>query len=183
MPSLFSHAAVAIAIGSLAAPRRLLRPFLVAGAACAVMPDLDLIGPGGTGFPGGHRGFTHSLTFAGLVGLGSAVIVRNRLEWRGARIRLLLFIAVATATHGCLDSLTSVSRGVQLLSPFSLQQYRVPLLRSGLEELIRLFLPSVLLAAVVLYLRGCRLPRFERDAILSIREGPVPERPGPGQPS
>ena len=54
---------------------------------------------------------------------------------------------------------------------------RVPLLRSGVEELIRLFLPSVLLAGLVLYLRGCRLPRFERDAVLSIREG----TDGPGR--
>ena len=181
MPSLFSHAAVAIAIGSLAAPRPLLRPFLVAGAACAVMPDLDIVAPGGIGFVGGHRGFTHSFTFAALVGLASAVVVRKRPEWRGARIRLLLFIAVATATHGILDSLTSVSRGVQLLSPFSLQQFRVPLLRSGGEELVRLFLPSLVLTGLVLYLRGCRLPRFERDHILSIREGPVPQHPRHGQ--
>ena len=183
MPSLFSHAAVAIAIGSLAAPRPLLRPFLVAGAVCAVMPDLDIVGPSGVGFLGGHRGFTHSLTFAGLVGLTSAYIVRKRPEWRGARLRLLLFIAAATATHGCLDSLTSVSQGAQLLSPFSLQQFRVPLLRRGVEELVRLFLPSVVLAGLVLYVRGCRLPRFARDQILSIREEPGPRRPRHGQPS
>jgi len=183
VPSLFSHAAVAIAIGSLVAPRRLLRPFLVAGAVCAVMPDLDIVGSGRIDVLGGHRGFTHSFTFAGLVGLTSAVIVLRRPEWKGARFRLLLFIAIATATHGILDSVTSVSRGAQLLSPFSLHQYRVPLLRSGLEELIRLFLPSVLLAGLVLYLRGCRLPRVQRDAILSIREEPVPQRPRHGQPS
>ena len=183
MPSSFSHAAVAIALGSLAAPRPLLRPFVVAGALCAVMPDLDIVGPGGFGLLGGHRGFTHSLTFAALVGLASAVVVRTRPEWRGARIRLLLFIAVATATHGCLDSLTSVSRGVQLLSPFSFQQFRVPLLRSGAEELVRLFLPSMVLAGLVLYVRGCRLPRFEREHILSIREEPVPQHSRRGQPS
>lgn len=170
MPSAFSHAAVAIAIGSLAAPRPLLGPFLVAGAVCAVIPDLDLVGPGD--FLGGHRGFTHSFTFAGLVGLASAAIVRSRPGWKGARIRLLLFIAIATATHGSLDALTSVSRGVQLLSPFSLRQYRVPLLRGGVEELIWLFLPAVLLAGLVLYLRGCRFPRFERGAVRSIRDEP-----------
>jgi inner membrane protein len=174
VPSLFSHASVAIAIGSVVAPRPLLRPFLIAGAVCAMMPDLDILGPGGIEFLGGHRGFTHSFTFAALVGLASAVIVRRRPEWAGARIRLLLFIAIATATHGCLDAITSVSRGVQLFSPFSLHQYRLPLLRSGVEELIRLFMPSVLLTGVVLYLRGCRIPRFQRDAILSIREEPAP---------
>ena len=178
MPSLFSHAAVAIAVGSLLAPRPLLRPFLVAGAVCAVMPDFDIVAPGGIDFLGGHRGFTHSLTFAGLVGLASALIVGRRVEWRDARIRLFLFIAVTTATHGVLDSLTSVSRGVQLLSPFSLHQYRVPLLRSGGEELVRLFVPSALLAGVVLYVRGCRLAPFEHDSILSIRE--EAQRPGTG---
>ena len=142
------------------------------------MPDLDIVGPGGIG---GHRGFTHSFTFAALVGLASAVVVRKRPEWRGARIRLLLFIAVATATHGCLDSITSVSRGVQLLSPFSLHQFRVPLLRSGAEELVRLFLPSVVLAGLVLYARRYRLPRFEREHPLSIREEPVPQHSRPGQ--
>jgi membrane-bound metal-dependent hydrolase YbcI (DUF457 family) len=147
------------------------------------MPDLDIVAPGGIEFLGGHRGFTHSFTFAGLLGLASAVIVLGRPEWKGARIRLLLFIAIATATHGILDSVTSVSRGVQLLSPFSLHQFRVPLLRSGVEELIRLFLPSVLLAGLVLYLRGCRLPPFERDASLSIRDESGPQRPRRGHPS
>ena len=173
MPSLFSHASVAMALGSAVAPRPLLRPFLVAGAACALLPDLDIIGPGGIAFLGGHRGFTHSFTFAALVGLASVAIVFRRPPWRGARVRLLLFIAVATATHGSLDAITSVPRGVQLLSPFSLHQYRFPLLRSGVEELIRLFIPSVLFLGLVLYLRGCRLPRLTRDVVLSIREESV----------
>ena len=163
-----------MAIGSVVAPRRLLRPFLIAGAACALMPDLDNLGPGGIDFLGGHRGFTHSFTFAALIGLASGAIVFRQPEWSGARVRLMLFIAIATATHGVLDALTSVSRGAQLLSPFSLHPYRVPVLRSGGEELIRLFLPSVLFTGLVLYLRGWRLPRFERDRVLSIREEATP---------
>ena len=44
MPSSLSHAMVAVAAGSVIAPRRLLRPFLIIGAVCAVLPDIDAIG-------------------------------------------------------------------------------------------------------------------------------------------
>ena len=67
MPSVFSHAVVALALGP--AFRRAGWPARLwwAGALCAVLPDADVVGvyagvPLGSGF--GHRGLTHSLAFA-----------------------------------------------------------------------------------------------------------------------
>src|SRR2546430_16217239 len=67
MPSVFSHAVVALALGP--AFRRAGWPARLwwAGALCAVLPDADVVGvyagvPLGSVF--GHRGLTHSLAFA-----------------------------------------------------------------------------------------------------------------------
>jgi LexA-binding, inner membrane-associated putative hydrolase len=69
VPSAFSHAIVALSLGSLLVrPKRL---WLV-GAACAVLPDADVIGfPLGVRYGDtlGHRGLSHSVTFAVLLAL------------------------------------------------------------------------------------------------------------------
>jgi inner membrane protein len=171
VPSIFSHAMAAAAIGAVMAPKPLIRSFLAWGALVAVLPDVDIIGPDGIDALGGHRGFTHSLTFAALVGVLAGWIVRS--DERAVHYkRIGLFIGLATATHGALDALTGVSRGVQFLSPFSMQRYRLSpsLIRSGLSELVWLFIPLLVLTATALYARGLRLPRVRRETPLSIRQ-------------
>ena len=130
MPSSLSHAMVAIAVGTAIAPRPMLRPFLVTGAICAVVPDLDAIGrlSGGGDFEwlGGHRGFTHSLTFAMLLGSLAATATFSDRRWTGYRLRFGLFAAAVTAAHGSLDAFTSigaVTSPVQFFSPFSTHGY------------------------------------------------------------
>lgn len=66
MPSAFSHAFVAIAIGSSSDRIRLFKILLI-GSICAAIPDLDAIGfqmgiPYDSLF--GHRGITHSFFFS-----------------------------------------------------------------------------------------------------------------------
>jgi membrane-bound metal-dependent hydrolase YbcI (DUF457 family) len=170
MPSLFSHAMAAI--GAAMAPKPLIRPFLFWGVNCAVLPDLDNIGPGGIDVLGGHRGFTHSLALAVLVGLIVVWGVLRGDEWDGRHHRLALSIALATATHGGLDALTRNTPGVQFFSPFLLRDYRasVPLLHGGVVELLWLFMPLLVFVGLILYLRGLRLPKFPRQAPLSIRD-------------
>src|SRR5437867_6591259 len=75
MPSVFSHAVVALALGP--AFRRAGWPARLwwAGALCAVLPDADVVGfyagvPLGSVL--GHRGLTHSLAFAAVL---AAVLV------------------------------------------------------------------------------------------------------------
>ncbi len=126
MPTIFSHAAAPLALGlglgRAAVPRRL----LAAGVVAAVLPDLDVV----TFYFGipysanlGHRGFSHSLAFAALVGLAGAA--GHRALGAGAA-RAFLFLFVATASHGVLDAFTNGGLGVAFLWPWSGERYWAP---------------------------------------------------------
>ena len=98
-------------------------------AVCAMLPDADVIGlsagiPYGDLF--GHRGFTHSLFFAGLVAVGVTSLKRNKAHVRDL-IRVFICILVATASHGLLDALTNGGLGVAFFAPFDSARYFFPL--------------------------------------------------------
>lgn len=126
MPTVFSHAAVPLALGlglgRAAIPRRL----LLAGVAAAVLPDLDVV-TFRFGIPYsadlGHRGFSHSLVFAVLVGLVGAA--GHRLLGAGFA-RAFLFLFLATASHGVLDAFTNGGLGVAFLWPWSGERFWAP---------------------------------------------------------
>lgn len=162
----------AVAIGGALAPRRLVRPFVVTGAVCAVVPDLDGIGrwwygaAGDLEILGGHRGFTHSLTYAALCGVIASRIAAALPHWRGVRIRFGIYIALATASHGLLDALTSigaVTSPVQFFSPFNRNGYVSPWqpVNGPFSELFFLLLPLVAITRVLCHARGIRWPRCE----------------------
>jgi inner membrane protein len=178
MPSSLSHAMIAVAGGSAVAPRRLLRPFLIAGAICAVLPDIDAIGRpfvglrGDLDFLGGHRGFTHSLLFAALLGTAAACATLVSSRWHGYRVRFGVFIALCTASHGMLDTITSVGAirdGVQFLSPFSTHRYTISrhLVHGPISELFYLFLPLAALTRIVWFARG--ITRARRTVAEPVR--------------
>jgi len=124
MPTVFSHPAAAIG----AFPwfrRRLGHPaVLLVGMVLTVLPDIDVIGfRFGIAYGDllGHRGLTHSLTFA-LVGGGLVAWPAARLS--GARLGVLwLYFALCLASHGLLDALTDGGLGIAFLSPFSNERY------------------------------------------------------------
>ncbi len=145
--------------------------FWLLAAGCAVLPDADVLAfgfgvPYGSMF--GHRGITHSLAFALL--LGSAVAA---LFFRGAANRraLALFFALATASHGALDALTNGGLGVAFFAPFGAGRYFFPFrpvqvspigvgeffgewgLRVIESELLWVWLPASLALGVVLLAR------------------------------
>jgi inner membrane protein len=173
---------IAVAAGSVVAPRPLIRPFLIIGAACAMLPDIDAIGRpfyGETGdlqTLGGHRGFTHSLAFAALLGLIAASVTLFDSRWRGYRLRFGIFIAFATAAHGALDALTSIgarTSPVQFFSPFSVQGYtasRHPI-RGPFSELFLCLIPLVLLTRFIWHWRKIPWPRRpeEKPVALGLR--------------
>ena len=188
MPSSLSHAMVAVTVGSLVAPRELIRPFLIIGATCAVLPDIDAIGRpfyGVTGdlqTLGGHRGFTHSITFAALLGIVVSSVTAIDRRWRGQRIRLAVFIAIATALHGVLDLFTSIGAStspVQFFSPFSTHGYalsRHPI-NGPFSELFLCLLPLIGVTRATWYVRGIPWPRRRSQPIVSLglhstRSGP-----------
>lgn len=119
MPTVFTHAVAALALGSTVRPATRTARFWLLSAAGAVVPDLDVL-TFRLGIPYehplGHRGFSHSFVFAaGLAALVVAVFYRRAQH----RTRLGLFFFAATASHGLLDMLTDGGRGVALLAPFS----------------------------------------------------------------
>jgi inner membrane protein len=93
----------------------------VAWPALALAADLDVIGfRFGVPYaaPFGHRGATHSIAFAALVGLAAGLVARK------PRVGLIAF-AVAL-THPLLDALTDGGLGVALFWPFSNARYFAP---------------------------------------------------------
>jgi inner membrane protein len=125
MPTIMSHAAVAVALGP--AFRRLQWPARVwwAGALCAVAPDADVAGfflgvPLGSML--GHRGLTHSLAFA----VALAAILAPVLVPSGTRLWLWLYLFLATASHGVLDAMTDGGIGIAFFAPFDAERYYLP---------------------------------------------------------
>ena len=163
MPSPFGHALGGVAAGWLVAgretPWRRALPAAMLYAGAAVAPDLDLL-------VGAHRGPTHSLAAAAIVGLVTYTATR--------RGRVAAALAAAYASHVLLDWLgrdTTPPIGVMALWPFSREYYESTLhlfraisrrywlpefwvlnARAALRELVFL-LPF---AAIIGYLRARR---------------------------
>ena len=169
MASAFSHAVVALSLGSASLPKRAAARVWFIGAACAVIPDLDVIGfwwgiPYGHVL--GHRGLTHSLAFAaGLSGVLTAIAFRDR-AWRAVRSRVWLYLFLATASHGFLDALTHGGLGIAFFAPFDDTRYLFPFrpipaaplsivgfftaegLRILGSEVVWIWIPAIVLSAI-----------------------------------
>jgi inner membrane protein len=126
MPTIISHAAIPLALGLGLGPRIIPRKLLLAGMVCAMLPDADVVAfRVGIAYEEalGHRGVSHSLLFAALVGLLAAWSARS---FKAARVTAFLFIFVATASHGLLDMCTSGGLGVALLWPWTDARFFFP---------------------------------------------------------
>ena len=113
-----AHAALPLLVGAGLGRDRISRRLMVAGAFAAMLPDADVIGFA-MGVPYdsalGHRGFSHSLGAALLIGL-LAVLAASWLK--AGRIAAFLFVGLAFASHGLADMLTDGGHGVMLFWPF-----------------------------------------------------------------
>ena len=128
MPSIFAHAVAGAALGSACSPPHATRRVWIAAAVCAALPDIDALGrPFGNlryeAAFGGHRGFTHSLVFAAALGALVAWGFFRESRWRPVHPRLWATLAVATASHGFLDALSTIGNGVAFWAPFSWTHY------------------------------------------------------------
>jgi inner membrane protein len=130
MPSVFSHAIAAVALGGAAVggPSRV--RIWVLGALCAVSPDLDAITSYllhiRYGAMLGHRGISHSILFAVLLATAVTVFVRRTWPESPHAAKLWPFFFVATASHGLLDAMTNGGLGVAFFAPFSNERYFLP---------------------------------------------------------
>jgi inner membrane protein len=126
MSSVFSHAAAAAALGTLLRPPGPPARYWIAGAVCAMVPDLDVIGLT-LGVPWGHmlghRGITHSLAFAAAL---AALVTWTAFRGEDGGAGIWLFLFLATASHGVLDAMTDGGSGVAFFAPFSAARYFLP---------------------------------------------------------
>lgn len=141
MPTIFSHAVVAVAVGttyvalqsevvrsgSLDVVRHVPTRFWVFTVICALLPDMDVIGHF-LGVPyrsmWGHRGFSHSLTFAValavlVAGVGFPKAAGFSLGWWS----LVLYFFAVTASHSALDAMTNGGLGIAFFAPFDDTRY------------------------------------------------------------
>ncbi|HEX8424111.1 MAG TPA: metal-dependent hydrolase [Pyrinomonadaceae bacterium] len=141
MPLPFAHALVGASLAAAIHTRpgtTRYRVALVSGAILANAPDLDFFLVFTLHSKAWHRGFTHSLVFAGFVCLLFVLTLGTR------RLRDALAYGAAFASHGLLDFLTTkIGGGVELFWPFSAE--RLLLGRAGLSEMPSLLPPLTIL--------------------------------------
>lgn len=167
MPSIITHAAVPLALGLGLGNAVISRRLLLAGVAASMVPDLDVIGfKLGIAYADsmGHRGITHSLLFAAILGVLAFWLAR-RLHARPPVAGLFVF--ASCVSHGLLDMCTNGGLGIAFLWPFSHERYFLPWhfiqvaplslrelfspwgLRMVYSELHWVWLPCLLLAGVL----------------------------------
>lgn len=126
MPSVFTHAAVPLAMWCASERGRLSSRLLGAGVIAAMLPDADVLAfalhiPYADAF--GHRGASHSLLFAGVLGLLALLAA----PWlRAGRMQAFAFVFISALSHPLLDALTSGGLGVALWWPWSEQRWFAP---------------------------------------------------------
>ncbi len=155
MPTIFTHGAIGFTairsiFGASTDHRLLLTSILL-----PILPDADALFrvwiPYGHLF--GHRGFTHSLLFAALAGIGAAALaVRGKWASGHSFPKLATFFALITASHGLFDAMTSGGLGVAFFAPFDNTRYFLPW---------RPIPVSPMSAAGLMTARGLRVIRWE----------------------
>ena len=178
MPTVMTHAVVGLAAGTVFdATRRAgtwpARRFWIVSGLLPVLPDFDVLGLL-VGVPfysmWGHRGISHSLVAALVLGVIAAALTRRG----GTRmLPLALYFAIVTASHGVLDAFTNGGPGVAFFAPFDDTRYFFPWRpvpvsplaasffsewgwRVFRAELAMIWLPAVVIAAVALLSRRGR---------------------------
>lgn len=126
MPTILTHSAVPLALGSGLGRGMISRRLLMVGLTGSMLPDLDVLAfhfgiPYATAF--GHRGFSHSLLFALCVALFATCFFR-RLQ--STFTRTFAFVFLAVASHGVLDAFTNGGLGVAFFWPWSDTRYFAP---------------------------------------------------------
>lgn len=178
MPTIFSHAVAAVALGKVYAGAKMPARFWVLSAMCAVLPDADVIAfsyglRSGSMF--GHRGFSHSFVFALLVALLVVVLAFRKIPAFSKRWwSLTVYFFAVTASHGILDALTDGGSGVAFFAPFDSTRHFFPwrpievspisldrfLSQRGWEvmksEIIWIWIPSLALVTLAWLYRGLR---------------------------
>jgi inner membrane protein len=156
--TVFSHGLVALALGRVTTKSSMPARFWSLFILCSILPDADVAGFAvGIQYGDllGHRGLTHSLSFALVLSL---LVVRQWFreattwtqQWWFLNVRFFLI----TASHGLLDAMTDGGLGVAFLSPFDNTRYFLPwrpikVSPIGLTAVLNPYMIDVLLSEVV----------------------------------
>ncbi len=127
MASVFGHVAVAYAMGKTLKPAWASSRFWALTVLCCLLPDADVLGLV-LGIPyehlWGHRGLTHSISFAVFIGLVMPRLTIPSLSCWSVRYRILaLYFSLVILSHGFLDAFTDGGLGVAFFSPFDTTRY------------------------------------------------------------
>jgi inner membrane protein len=127
VPTVFTHALVGGALAQAAPSDSPQWKVFLAFAIIAVVPDLDVIAFSlGIPYahPLGHRGFSHSLVFAGAISfLVCCAFFSKPTTFTKGWWWLLAITFLAAASHGLLDAATDAGLGIGLLIPFSEKRF------------------------------------------------------------
>lgn len=127
MCSVLTHPVVPLALAAFLPGGAATPALLVAGAACSVVPDLDVVGfVFGVRYGDmlGHRGLTHSILFA--AALGALLTFALFRDAAGGGWVVFLYLFFSTLSHPLLDMLTNGGLGVALFAPFSGERFFFP---------------------------------------------------------
>ena len=125
MPTIFSHAVAGVALLGAFPEKTVPRRWAIVGAACSIVPDIDVAGfRFGIHYGDllGHRGLSHSLIFAAGLAL-VATLLFSRWTPGAHRGLVWLYLFVATVSHPLLDACTNGGLGVGFFSPFDTTRY------------------------------------------------------------
>ena len=124
MASVFGHGIVAYTISKVA-DSKISKLLLVLAIVSSILPDLDVIAfKFGIPYshPFGHRGFTHSITFAII---WAWILTLSFGKERKRMFFVVLFLS--TVSHGILDAMTTGGKGIGFFIPFVSDRYFFPL--------------------------------------------------------
>lgn len=130
MASAFGHVVLAYAMGKSLRTQFHTSRFWWLTVFCCLLPDADVLGLA-LGIPYehvlGHRGFTHSIVFAMLVGLVVPSLAAPMTPY-GTRPYWVfaLYFFLVTLSHGFLDALTDGGMGIAFFAPFDSTRYFFP---------------------------------------------------------
>ena len=130
MASAFGHVAVAYAMGKTLSPVWATTRFWMLTMLCCLLPDADVLGLM-LGIPyehvWGHRGLTHSILFAVLIGSVMPKLAVSSLAcWSSEYVTLAIYFSLVTLSHGFLDAFTDGGLGVAFFAPFDTARYFFP---------------------------------------------------------
>ncbi|MBT5185639.1 MAG: metal-dependent hydrolase [Kordiimonadaceae bacterium] len=127
MATIITHPLMPIVVAYVIGREKISTRLLIAASIASIIPDIDVISfkfgvPYGDQF--GHRGFSHSLFIAMIIGLVS-LLFKPYFNCTKKHIFALMFLG--TASHGFLDALTNGGSGIAFFWPFTSERYFFPI--------------------------------------------------------